>query len=394
MKFKIFLISFLCFFISGCWNYNELSDLAIVTGAGIDEHENGFKLSLMISNSQAINGDTQNESQTTIFTGIGNNISEALVNIEMKNPKKIYLGHLAAVVIDEKIAKKDVSHVLDALVRNPESAKKYHVIIARDNKAENIIKSLSPLESFPSQNIALNIRTTSENQGISNDIILSVFLEKILKPGVNAILPSISLQGEPNKSDNIDDLKETEPKSMIKTGSIGLFKDYKLVSWTTEKESQGINIVNNSVGRIFLTNKYENNDSMVILLDKIKCQSSLELKSKPTVMLNIEAEGAIIETNMKINLENAEIIKQIDEKTKESLKSIISKGINIAKQNKTDVFGFGNMIYKNNPKYWYKLAKEWDDKYFPELDVKTKITVNIKSKGSLETTTKEKKHES
>ena len=186
MKFKIVLIGFLCFFISGCWNYNELNDLAIVTGIGIDEHEEGFKLSLMISNSQAVDADSQNEAQTTIFTGIGSNISEALVNIEMKNPKKIYLGHLATLVIDEKLARKDISNILDALVRNPESAKKYHVIIARDNKSEEILKSLSPLEAFPSQNIALNIRTTSKNQGISNDTILSVFISNILKQGMNA----------------------------------------------------------------------------------------------------------------------------------------------------------------------------------------------------------------
>ena len=206
--------------------------------------------------------------------------------------------------------------------------------------------------------------------------------------------PSISIQGEGDKSDNIDDLKETEPKAMIKTRSIGLFKDYKLVSWTTEEESQGINMINNFIGRIFLTNKYSDNDNMVVLIDNIKCKPNMILKDKPSLILEIEAEGAIIETNMKINLENPQVIQEINNKTKESIKKIIYKGINVAKENKTDVFGFGNMLYKKDPKYWYKLKNEWDDKYFPNLEIKTKITVNIKSKGSLETTTKEKNHES
>ena len=54
MKIKIFLILFLCFLTSGCWNYNELDDFAIVTGMGIDEYEDGYKVSLVISKGKKI----------------------------------------------------------------------------------------------------------------------------------------------------------------------------------------------------------------------------------------------------------------------------------------------------------------------------------------------------
>lgn len=394
MKIKIFIVSLFCFLMCGCWNYNELSDLAIVTGIGIDSHEEGIKLSLMISNSQSIEASDQNESQTTVTSGVGSNLNEALVNIEMKNPKKLYLGHLAVAVIDEKLAQKGLGGILDALIRNPESAKKYPVVLARENKAEDILKSLSPLEAFPSQNISLNIQTTAKNQGISNNTILSVFLSNILKQGSNATLPSISIQGDEDKIDNQDDLKETEPKAMLKSRSLGLFKNAKLVAWTTEKESQGINIINNSIGRIFITNKYENNDEMVVLIDNIKCKTQLTFQDKPIITLNIEAEGAIIEVNFDTDLEKPNVIKDINKKTAKSIKNLVNKGIDVAKKHKTDVFGFGNMIYQNNPKYWSKIKKDWDDQYLHELEIKANIKVNVKSKGSLETTIKEKINES
>ena len=176
MKTKIFLILSLCFLTSGCWNYNELDDFAIATGMGIDEHEDGYKVSLVISNSQSTQGSSrEGEAQTTVFTGIGNNITEAINEIDMKTPRNLYLGHMAVVVIDEEVARKDINIVLEALTRNPESAKKYHITLAKNKKAEEILKTLSPLESFPSQNIANNIVTASATQSITTESFISDF---------------------------------------------------------------------------------------------------------------------------------------------------------------------------------------------------------------------------
>ena len=51
------------------------------------------------------------------------------------------------------------------------------------------------------------------------------------------------------------------------------------------------------------------------------------------------------------------------------------------------------MIYINNYKNWYKLKDNWDDLYFPKLKIKVKVDVNLRSKGSLENTIKEKRNE-
>ena len=48
-------------------------------------------------------------------------------------------------------------------------------------------------------------------------------------------------------------------------------------------------------------------------------------------------------------------------------------------------------IYKNNPKTWEKLEKEWNSKYFPNLNVKIKTNLKISATGSLVKTIKEDK---
>ena len=382
MKIKIFIILFLCFITTGCWNYNELDDFAIVTGMGIDEYESGYKVSLVISNSQSTQGSSrEGEAQTTVFTGIGANITEAINEIDMKTPRNLYLGHMAVVVIDENVARKDINIVLEALTRNPEK------------KAEEILKTLSPLESFPSQNIANNIITASTTQSVTTESFISDFTMALLRPGVNGVMSSITIEGEANSIDNQDDLKNTEPKAMLKNDTIGLFKEYNLVTWTTKHESLGINIVNNKTDRFYIPNEI-NDENIVVLVDNSKCKPEISIKdNEVSVVLNIKARGAITEVSGKVDLEKPKVIEEINKETEKNIKDMIYDGIKIAKEYKTDVFGFGNMIYKQNYKYWYKVKDDWHDNHFPKIKVKVKVNVNLTSKGSLENTIKEKKDE-
>ena len=394
MKIKIFIILSLCFLTSGCWNYNELDDFAIVTGMGIDEHEDGYKISLVISNSQSTQGSSrEGEAQTTVFTGVGNNITEAISSIDMKTPRNLYLGHMAVVVIDENVARNDINIVLEALTRNPESAKKYHITLAKNKKAEEILKTLSPLESFPSQNIANNIVTASITQSITTESFISDFTMALLRPGINGVMSSITIEGEADNIDNQDDLKNTEPKAMLKNETIGLFKEYQLVSWTTKEESLGINIINNKTDRFYITNEVDDKN-IVVLVDNCKTKPKITIKDDEiSVVLNIETKGAITEVDGKIDLEKPKTIEKINAETEKNIKNMVYAGIKLAKENKTDVFGFGNMIYKQDYKYWYKLKETWHDDYFPKIKIKVKTKVNLTSKGSLENTIKEKKDE-
>ena len=309
-----------------------------------------------------------------------------------KTPRNLYLGHLAVVVVDEEVAKEDIDVVLESLTRNPETAKKYQIVLAKGNKAEEILKTLSPLESFPSQNISNNIVTSSTTESITAESFVSDFIMTLLRPGVNGIISSISIQGNEEDMDNQDDLKEAEPEAMLRTGSIGLFKEFKLVTWTTEKQSLGINLVNNDTDRLYVTNEIDD-AKVVVLVDDAKCEPKITLGDEISVVLKIKTSGAITEVSGDLDLQEPVVIEKINKETQTNLKEMIYDGINLAKDFKTDVFGLGNMIYKQNYKYWYKIEDKWHDEYFPNIKIKVKVEVNLSSKGSLENTIKEKKNE-
>ena len=80
-KFFIILILLLT---SGCWNYQELNEYAIVTGMAVDIEDNKYKISFLIANG---NKSENEQTKTSIITGHGDSIYDAIKDISLMSPK-------------------------------------------------------------------------------------------------------------------------------------------------------------------------------------------------------------------------------------------------------------------------------------------------------------------
>ena len=56
------------------------------------------------------------------------------------------------------------------------------------------------------------------------------------------------------------------------------------------------------------------------------------------------------------------------------------------KNNKTDIFGFGNYVYKNDPQRWKEIKDIWDDEIFPSLEIEIEVNLKLQAKGSINDT--------
>ena len=106
--------------------------------------------------------------------------------------------------------------------------------------------------------------------------------------------------------------------------------------------------------------------------------------------ITISGVGDIYNINNQIDIQNYKEINKIEKTWSKSLKQDLSKVVKkVQNKYKSDIFGFGNLIYKNNPKTWETIEKDWNSKYFPNLKVKIKTNLKINATGSLEKTIKE-----
>ena len=390
-KIKILIFLFTTIFLTGCGNYRELNDLAITTGIAFDIKDDEYIVSYMVANSNKAETDSKSsETKITVYEGTGNTISSAYMDLNSKNPKIPYISHLEVVIISEDLAKKGMIEALDFLMRNPESRKEFYVVLSKDIEAGTLLKTLAPLESFPSQNIAEIIKSNKDDQSTIVMQKYSDVITDLIDDGVEPIINGIELIGDKEAGQTQESLEKATPSAIIKIDTIGIFKEDKLLGWSSHDETVGINIINNDAGFVLLETKCDDK-YMTSTLKDIKTEPIITFeKDMPKIKLRIKADGAILEMQCKRNLEETKVMKELEKEFNAKLKNIIDETINMAqKRYKTDIFGFGNYIYKNNLKKWNAIKNEWDNEIFPNMTIETEININLNNKGSLEQSLKE-----
>lgn len=371
---KIILSLILLLTLTGCWNYNELNDYSIVSGVAIDKSDDQYEMSVLISNSPKSNSSESNssESQVVVYSGKGDSIFSALKQIGLISPSELYFGSFSVLVVSEEVAKEGINNAIDFFVRYPNSRKNFYVVLSKEAKAKDTLKIMTPLSSFPSQKITDNVKSTTELQGIISSKNFNDLLSTILTPGTELSMNCIEIIGNVEEGSSKENIESSQPKTYTKLGNLGIFKDDKLIDWADRDESLGINIINGAISEMFLDIEYKEG---YVVIDSTSFSSDVKVKLKdkqPVIDISLSGEARIVEVEGDVDLEDSKVIEEIQKKVNKKIKKRAKQAIDLATQNKTDIFGFGKMFYQEYPKYFKKQEKEWND----NLD---KIEININS---------------
>ena len=392
MKNKIFIILILCFCLCGCGNYSELNDLAIITGVGIDIKDDKYNLSYLIANSQmSQTSSKEGEAQTTVYTGSGKNLSDAARKIKAKSSRRLYYGHINIIIVSEQVGKKGFLNIADYILRNPETRKQFYILQAKDSSAEDVLKIVSPLESFPSQGISSLIEANKSDQAFSNDVNYSAFVSRLLDTGYDATMPSITIKGNEDKGSSLKNLESTSPKTYLKLDNTAIYRKDKFVGYANAKESESINIMNGSATDIIYNFQHNKNE---VTFSSSDIKSKIEVKSPKKISINVDGIGFISEINSDDDLEKIKTIKELQKDINKSLKKDLTKTLEaLQSKYQSDALGIGNLIYKKYPDKWKSLKKNWHNKGYKDVDFDVKVNFIIESSGALEKTIKEVKDE-
>lgn len=376
MKMKYLLLLSIIFLTSGCWNYTELNDLAIVKGVSVDFENNKYVVNYMISNASSKKSDSNGTSpQTALIEGKGKSVVDAISEIKLIVPKKIYIGHMLVYVISEEVAKKGIAEASDYFFRNSSSKRAFQIVIAKDVKAKDTLKILSPLDSFPSDNITNNLATTeSFSANVSNTSFIT-FIRKIKDDGIEATANGITVIGSAEKGSSEDALKKSSVDNYIKVEPMAIFKKDKLIAWSDEDISNGINILLNTVRELELQIPYKTGYLSFLITD-LKIKKDFIIKEHVTYNIDVKTNSEIEEMTTFIDIEKETGVEVLEKLIEKELERILNKTIEFVKKNKTDSLGLGYQIYIKNYKAWEKLKDKWDEEI-------SQIQVNFKIKTTL-----------
>lgn len=383
---KIILIIIL-FTLTGCWNYKELNSLAIATGFAVDIVDNEYEVTVLISNAQKeSSSDSKGSASAAVYKGKGKTIFEAIKDASLSISKEIYVGHIEVLVLSEEIVKTKTLEVIDFFFRYPYTRNQFLLVIAENTKAGDTFEITTPLETYPSQNISKNLEITDKLQGYVYTVTFNDFVKMIIEEGINPTLPTISIEGSVEEGNKEDNIKQNKPNTYLKLGTMAIFKGSNLVGIGTKDQTKGINFINDQITTTLITSQYENSNIVVEINDSsTKVEVDLN-KEIPKFKIKIDTIGTITEVTNKVKIEEPELIDKIKKLSEEEIKRICNDGINYAKEMKTDVFGFGNIIYKKDNDFWKKIKENWNNEMFQKVEVELEINLDLKTKGSIDST--------
>ncbi len=115
---KLLILLLVPIFLGGCYDYNELGDLAIVSGIGIDYKDEEFEVTFEILSTKKEGEQGSASSSTYNVSAKGNTVAEAFSKNGNNMDKVPYYDHIKVVVISEDVAKEHLKQISELLIIN------------------------------------------------------------------------------------------------------------------------------------------------------------------------------------------------------------------------------------------------------------------------------------
>ena len=380
---KLLLILITLTFLTGCYNYRELNDLAIVTAVSISKEKDNYNIAVQVVNPKK-DQDTSssNEPDFIVYKSKGETLQAAFESLVKESPKRMYKTQMQILIIDEKMAKNNIKEVFEYLARDPEIRNEFNVLIG---KSDNILETLTPLDNLSSQNILDSLKASSKYLGNTNLLTFNELLSDYQNEKTEMAIPVIKLTSQKNKDDKNTEkiLEKTTTTPAIVLDNISIFKDNKLIGYLSTKETVSYNFINNNINLKKIKKDYQNNKYIDYKI--LKSKSKLEVTPKKhTITLTIKGNAEINEATYNIDLSKEKNIKKLEKSLNKRLEKMITSSFNSTrKKYNSDIYGFEDLYYKKDPKYYNKIKKDWDSKEFQKIKLKVKSNIKIVEQGNI-----------
>lgn len=363
--------------LTGCWDSRELTDIGFVVAMAIDKGETkNIRVTVQIVNpinvSSTQGGGSPAPLPPTTYSAEGNNVFDATRVLSRKLSRQLHYGHAVVLLVGEELATtQGIKKLFDGIERDSEFRPSATMVIARGTTGEEIIKQRTSLDNSPAIKIKKMVAETEKAFGENIDEKIYQVIQAIVSSGKEPTITGIQFDST-NKEDK------------LMANGIATFKDGKLMKWLDGNESRGFLWVLGRVNSTLLTMDW-NGQPHTIGIENIRTKSSFhssfDKSGKPIIEVKIGADANIGEVDVPIDVTNPRLFLQIERLYMQAVHDEAVATIKLMQQQKSDIFGFGEVVHRDHPKQWRTLKRDWNDVTFPTIEVKVKVEAYLRNTG-------------
>lgn len=378
---KTFTVLMLCFFtfsLSGCWDNKELSHMALVMATGIDlSDEDKIKLSIQVFIPRAASSQQQGagpgmgglESLVLVKSATGENMADAMVNLQKLFTRQIFWGHCDAYIIGEKLARKgNVNDQIDFIDRHPEPRARGDLFISK-GPAANILELIPSLESYMG-----DVLQKSSELNFKNPITVKDFQQMTVSDSKGGFLPILEIS-KPEQPE-----KATE--TITKFSGVAIFNGDKMVGTINDEVTQGLLWVRNQNNVSAITGSIPSGKKISVhpLRQSTKLIPKIE-NGKWSVTVDVTVDGLLVQNGSNLDIMKPSSSKQAETYLKRGMERDIRASITEVRNGmSTDAFSIAESFHKKYPEEWKKVKDQWKS-IFPHVKVNVKTHVKVQEPG-------------
>lgn len=377
IKYLIILLPLL----TGC-NYRELNKLGITTAVSIDYQNNNYNIIAEVVNPiKQQDASSANNSPFITFKNSAPSLQEAFRNIVLESPRQLYTAHLEIIVLSEEIVNNHLKEFLEYFTRDPETRTEIKIIIAKTDKSIEGISLQTLLTNFSSSNILESLELQSQVLGLTYEVTINELLNMYIDPYLEVTLPSMTLYGNEEIGDEKENITTSSPKATVKIGTTAITKDNKILGYLSIEESKIQNIINGNIKETILKYPYKNG-YVVFEPNQIKTKKEVDIKNNK-IKIELSGYSKTKEVQTNIDIKNKKEVKKLNQHfNKELEKEIINTFNNIKENYNTDIFGFRQLYYHTDHKYFKEKCNNWYEDIYPNIKLEVKSNIKLYEKGN------------
>ena len=378
IKFLILLLPLL----SGCYNYRELNDLGITTAVSIDYKDNNFYVIAEVINPiKQQDASSSNNSPFVNYNSSSSSLQDAFRKVVLESPRQLYAAQLEIIVLSEEVVNNHLEEVLEYFARDPESRTEIKIIVAKTEDSTKAITLQTLLTSLSSSNIIKSLDLQSKVLGMDYPVTLNELLNMYIDPYLEVVLPSMTLYGNYEIGDEKENITTSSPKAIVKIDGSTITKDNKILGYLDLEESKILNLINGKLKETIIKMNYY--DGYIIFEpNRIKVSRELDIKNN-IIKINISGYSKTKEIQSNIDLKDPKEVEKLNKALNMELEKKITDTFNsIREKYDTDVFGFQELYYRTNYKYFKENCTNWYEDIYPKIKLEVKANVRLYEKGS------------
>lgn len=357
-----FCVALVCLLLTGCQERENLKDLSVVEGIGID-YANGQvgitaqTLNLMkeVTGPDALSGNI-----TMVSSGQADNISSAVENVSQRLSKKLYFAQNRIVVFGMDYAENHLKESFDYLLRSANSRPDVFVCIS-SGEAKAVIESEEPNSLVPAQTIS-DLLEEGEKRGTSVTVTVNELLNYYTDKTSDIYMPVVEA-GEEN----------------VSATGIAVFDGDKLVRVLEGDECTGFMILSGKIKEGIIVFNVDGFGQVTAEITKIKTKTKAYYENG-RVVLRADIKADIILDEVENGLQNSiskEEAHQIARTAEKKIQQLCEVAFKACTESSSDCLRIGEMLAKYDPSA-YKILSENKNAYLSSCTLEINASCDLK----------------